>query len=160
VVGCNLEGERWDGKEEEGETEEESVGRGGVYNGFYRWNHRRIHSVGDSIGDSAMSLYGYLSLNLSVIPSVKSSEKTPHHHAVASFQTKCIVRQRYGRYIPTNIFRRYILTVSPTELVRRYIPTDFETEFSPSVITTDGKFPSVIPLVFSGFPVVIEEGSK
>jgi hypothetical protein len=28
VVGCNLEGERWDGKEEEEEeTEEESVGR-------------------------------------------------------------------------------------------------------------------------------------
>jgi len=27
VFGCNLEGERWDGKEEEGETEEESVGR-------------------------------------------------------------------------------------------------------------------------------------
>jgi hypothetical protein len=27
VVGCSLGGERWDGKEEEGETEEESVGR-------------------------------------------------------------------------------------------------------------------------------------
>jgi hypothetical protein len=27
VVGCNLEGERWDGKEEEEETEEESVDR-------------------------------------------------------------------------------------------------------------------------------------
>jgi len=27
VFGCNLGGERWDGKEEEGETEEESVGR-------------------------------------------------------------------------------------------------------------------------------------
>jgi len=31
VVGCSLGGERWDGKEEKGETEEESVGRGGVY---------------------------------------------------------------------------------------------------------------------------------
>ena len=133
MVGCSLGGERWDGKEEEGETEEESVGRGGVYNGFYRWTHRRIYSIGDSIGDSvgdsAKSLYGYLSLNPSVIPSVKSSEKTPCHHVVASFQTKCIVR--------------------------RYIPTDFETEFSPSVITTDGIVPSVIPLVFSGFLVVI-----
>jgi len=39
VFGCSLGGERWDGKEEEGETEEESVVRGGVYNGFYRWNH-------------------------------------------------------------------------------------------------------------------------
>jgi hypothetical protein len=38
VVDCSLGGERWDGKEEEGETEEESVDRGGVYNGFYRWN--------------------------------------------------------------------------------------------------------------------------
>jgi len=85
VVGCSLGGERWDGKEE-GEREEESVGRGDVYNGFYRWNHRRIHSIGDSIGDSVsdsvMSLYGYLSLNPSVIPLIKLSEKTPHHHAV------------------------------------------------------------------------------
>jgi len=31
VVGYSLGGERWDGKEEEGETEEESVGRGGEY---------------------------------------------------------------------------------------------------------------------------------
>jgi len=27
VVGCSLGGESWDGKEEEGETEEESVGK-------------------------------------------------------------------------------------------------------------------------------------
>jgi hypothetical protein len=95
-----------------------------------------------------MSLYGYLSLNPWVIPSVKSSKKTPRHHAVASFQTKCIVCRRYGRYIPTDIFRQYIPLVSPTELGLRYIPTDFETEFSPLVITTDEIFPSVIPLVF------------
>jgi len=79
------------------------------------------------------------------IPSIKSSEKAPRHHTIAFFLTKCIVRRRYGRYIPTDIFHRYIPTVSPTELVRRYIPTDFETEFSPSVI----------PLVFSDFLVVI-----
>jgi hypothetical protein len=30
VVGCSLEGERWDG-EEEGEIEEESVSRVGIY---------------------------------------------------------------------------------------------------------------------------------
>jgi hypothetical protein len=30
VVGCSLGGERWDG-EEEGEKEEESVGRVGIY---------------------------------------------------------------------------------------------------------------------------------
>jgi hypothetical protein len=76
-----------------------------------------------------MSLYDYLSLNPSVIPSIKSSEKAPRHHTIASFLTKCIVR--------------------------RYIPTDFETEFSPSVITTDEIFLSVIPLVFSDFLVVI-----
>jgi hypothetical protein len=136
-------------------TEEESVGRGGVYNGFYRWNHRRIHSVDDSVGDNVMSLYGYLSLNPSVISWIKSSEKAPSHHTIASFLTKCIVRRRYCQYIPTDIFHRYIPTVSPTELVRRYIPTDFETKFSPSVITTDEIFPSVIPLVFSSFLVVI-----
>jgi len=88
VVGCSLGGERWDGKEEEGETEEESDGRGGVFNGFYRWNHRRILFIGDSVGDSAMLLYGYLILNPSVIQSVKSSKK--------------IVRWRYGWYIPTD----------------------------------------------------------
>ena len=99
---------------------------GWVFNGFFRWNHRRINSVddsiGDSVGDSAMSLYGYLSLNPSVIPSVKSSKKTPCHHVVASFQTNCILHRRNGRYIPT----------------------DFETEL----------FPSIILLVFSGFLVV------
>ena len=147
MVGCSLGGERWDGKEEERETEEESVRRGGVYNGFYRWTHRQNVSVGDSIGDSVMSLYGYLSLNPSVIPSVKSSEQTPRHHAVASFQTKCIVRRRYGRYIHMEYYRWYIPTVSSMELVRRYIPSDFEMEFSLSVITTDGIFSLVIPLV-------------
>ena len=148
VVGCSVGGERWDGTEEEGETEEESVGRGCVYNDFYRWNHRRnvsvSDSIGDSVGDSAMSLYGYLGLNSSVIPSIKSSEKTPRHHTVASFQTNCIGRRRSGWYIPT---------VSPTELCHRYIPTDFETELFPSVRITDKKIPSVILLVFADFLV-------
>jgi len=40
------------------------------------------------------------------------------------------------------------------DLGRRYIPTDFETELCPSVNITDGMFPSVIPLVLSGFLVV------
>jgi len=127
----------------------------GVYNGFYRWNHRRIHSVGDSIGDfdgeSATSLYGYLGLN----PSVKSSEKTPRHHTVTSFQTNCIGHRRYGRYIPTKIFCRYIPTVSPTELCRRYIPTELETELFPLVRITDENILSVISLVFAGFLVVL-----
>jgi hypothetical protein len=38
-----------------------------AYNGFFRRNHRRIPSVGDSVGESATSLYGYHSLNPSVI---------------------------------------------------------------------------------------------
>ena len=130
---------------------------GWVYNGFFRWNHhhRHINSVGDSIddsvGDSATSLYDYLSLNPSVIPSVKSSEKTARHHAVASFHTNCILRRRNGRYIPTEIFHRYIPTISPTELGRWYIPTYFETELFPSVIINDGKISSIILSVFSGF---------
>jgi len=70
VFGCSLGGERWDEKEEEGETEEESVGR--VYNGFFRRNHRRTYSIGDfigaAVGESATSLYSYLSLNPSVMP--------------------------------------------------------------------------------------------
>jgi hypothetical protein len=41
------------------------------------------------------------------------------------------------------------------ELCRRYIPTDFETELFPSIRITDEKIPSVIPLVFAGFLVVV-----
>ena len=51
VVGCSLGGERRDGKEEEGETEEESVGRWGGY----------IMVFSDGITDG---------MNPSVIPSV------------------------------------------------------------------------------------------
>ena len=115
----------------------------GVYNGFYQWNHRRNVSVGDSIGESATSLYGYLGLNPPVIPLVKSSEKTPRHHTIASFQTNCIGR-------------RYIQTGSPTELCCRYIPTELKTELFPSVRITDEKFSSVIPLVFAGFLVMMD----
>jgi hypothetical protein len=51
VFGCSLGGERWDGKEEEGETEEESVGR---------WVHIMVFSDG-------------------IIPSVMPSVKAPRH---------------------------------------------------------------------------------
>jgi hypothetical protein len=97
-------------------------------------------------------------LNPSAIPSVNSSEKTPRHHVIASFQTNCILCRRNDRYIPTKIFCRYIPIVSPTDLGRRYIPTDFETELFSSGIITDEKIPLVIPLVFSGFLVVIKYG--
>jgi len=76
------------------------------------------------------------------------------HHAVAYFQTNYIPRRRNGRYIPMEIFRRYIPTVSPTDVGHRYIPTDFEMELCPSVIITDRNIPLVILLVFFGFLVV------
>jgi len=113
-----------------------------AYNGFFRWNHRRITSVGDSIGDSVgdsiddsvgesvTSLYGYVSLNPSVILSVKSFDVTTPLH------------------FPDKLY-------TPSGLCRRYIPTDFETELFSSVIITDGKIMLVIPLVFSDFLVVI-----
>jgi hypothetical protein len=133
-----LGGERWDGKEEEGETEEESVGREGSY----------IMAFTDGM---------YLSVISSVIPSVKSSEKTPRHHTVASFQTNFIAHRRSGRYIPTDIFHRYILIVSPMELVRRYIPINFEMKLFSSVIITNEKIPSVISLVFASFLVLVPQ---
>jgi len=75
---------------------------GWVYNGFFRWNHRRITSVGDSIGasvsESATSLYDYLSLNPSVIPSVKSSDVTKPLHI--SRQTVYPVGETVGIYRP------------------------------------------------------------
>jgi hypothetical protein len=55
-----LGGERWDGKEEEGETEEESVGR---------WGHIMVFSDG---------------ILPSVIPSVMSSVTAPHHYTAIS----------------------------------------------------------------------------
>ena len=103
-----------------------------VYIDFYRWNHRRKVSVGIPVGDftgeCAMSLYGDPGLNPSIIPSVKSSEKNPHHHIVATFQKNYIIRRRYGRYIPTDIFHRYRPTVSLIAIVSRYILTEMETK--------------------------------
>jgi len=135
-----------------------------VYNDFYRSNHRRIHSVGNSIGDSDgesdTSVYGYLCLNPSVIPSVKSSEKNLCHHTIATFQTNCIGRWLYGRYIPTDVFCRYISTVSPMALFRRYIATKLEMELFPSVRITNEKIVLVIPLIFAGFLVVNQQLSQ
>jgi len=89
---------------------------------------------------------------------VKSFEKNPRHHTVATFQTNYIGRQRYDQYIPTNVFRRYVPTVSPTDFICRYIPTDFEMKLFPTVRITDEKIPSVIPLVFADFLVVTSRG--
>jgi hypothetical protein len=65
VVGCSLGGERWDGKEEEGETEEESVGRGGAY----------IMAFTDGITNGMYP---------SVIPSVIPLVKVPCHYTAIS----------------------------------------------------------------------------
>jgi hypothetical protein len=51
VFGCSLGGERWDGKEEEGETEKESIDR---------WVHLMVFTDGSTNG-----------LLLSVLPSVR-----------------------------------------------------------------------------------------
>jgi len=59
VFGCSLGGERWDEKEGEGETEEESVGR---------WGYIMVFS--DGITDGRIP---------SVIPSMMSSVKAPRH---------------------------------------------------------------------------------
>jgi hypothetical protein len=110
-----------------------------AYNGFFRRNHRRITSVGDSVGESATSLYGYISLNPSVIPLVKSPDiTTPLHisrqtvypvgEIVGTYRRKYSVgiyrrfRRRvysvgiYRQILRWNYFRRYIL---PTEKFRR-----------------------------------------
>jgi len=60
VFGCSLGGERWDEKEEEGETEEESVGR---------WGYIMVFSDGiiDGICPSVKAPR-HLSLNPSVMP--------------------------------------------------------------------------------------------
>jgi len=134
-----------------------------VYNGFYRWNHRRTRFVGDSISDSAgestTSLYDYIGLNPSIIPSVNSSENNPRHHTIATFHTNYIGRRRYRRYILIDLFRQYIPTVSPMAWFHWYILTKFEMELFPSVKITDEKILSVIPLVFAGFLVVNEINS-
>jgi len=57
VFDCSLGGERWDGKEEEGETEEESVGR---------WVHIMVFSDGITDGSNPLVIP-------SEIPSVTAS---------------------------------------------------------------------------------------
>jgi hypothetical protein len=107
-------------------------------------------SIGDSAGECATSLYRDPGLNPSVHLSVKSSEKNPRHHTVATFQKNYIIRRWYGRYIPMELIRRYI----PTGIICRYIPIELEMELLPSAKITGENISSVIPLVFAGFLVV------
>jgi hypothetical protein len=61
----------------------------GITNGIVR------DSIGDSIDDSATSLYGYLSLNRSVIPSVKSSDVTTPLHIRDKLYTLLVYTNRF-----------------------------------------------------------------
>jgi len=84
-----------------------------AYNGFFQWNHRRITSV----GENATSLYGYLSLNPSVIPSVKSSDVTTPLHI--SRQTVYPVGETVGIYRPCRL-RVYVVGIYRQILRRNY----------------------------------------
>jgi len=90
----------WEGRGGVGKKKEKQRKRvsvdGWVYNCFFQWNHRRIHSVGDSVSDNVTSLYGYLSLNPSVISSVKSFDVTTPLHI--SRQTVHPVGETIGIY--------------------------------------------------------------
>ena len=88
VVVCCLGGESWDG-EEEGEIEEERVCREWIY-WLLPMELRRTRPIGIPVGNSdgewVTSLYGDPGLDPSIIPSVKSSEKVPHHQTIFLFQ--------------------------------------------------------------------------
>jgi len=110
----------WEGRGGMGKKKKEKQGKrvsadGWVYNGFFRWNHRRIHSVGASVCESVTSLYGYLSLNPSVIPSVKSSDVTKSLHI--SKQTVYPVGETVSIYRP---FRRRMEAVSIYRQILRW----------------------------------------
>jgi len=115
VFGCSLGGELQFGRGEVGWERRRRRNRGrecrqmGAYNVFFRRTHRRKYSV----GDSATSLYGYLSLNPPVISVGKSLYvTTPLHISRRAVKFVGIYRQILRR----NYFRRYIL---PTEKFRR-----------------------------------------
>jgi hypothetical protein len=152
VVGCSLRGERWDG-EEEGEIEEESVDTVGIYwlllmesptDKFRRWFRQWLCHV-------TVRRSRFESLDHSFGKIVWKKSTSSHH---CNFSKNYIIHQLYGRYIPTDVFCWYILTVSPTDIVCWYIPTKIEMEVCPSIKITDEKILSVISLVFIDFLVV------
>jgi hypothetical protein len=133
-VGCSSGGERWDG-EEEGEIEEESVGRVGMYwllpmesptDTFRRytrwWVHRWMFHV-----TVRRSLFE--SLDHSVGKIVWKKYTSSHH---CNFSKNYIICRWYGWYILTEL----------------------ETELFQLVKITNEKIQSVIPLVFTNFLVV------
>jgi hypothetical protein len=98
----------WEGRGEMGKKKKEKQWkRVSAYNGFFRGITSVSDSIGDSVGASDTSLYGYLSLNPSVIPSVKSSDVTTPLHI--SRQTVYPVGETIGIYRPC---RRRVYAVS------------------------------------------------
>ena len=98
----------WEGRGEMGKKKKEKQWkRVSAYNGFFRGITSVSDSIGDSVGASDTSLYGYLSLNPSVIPSVKSSDVTTPLHI--SRQTVYPVGETVGIYRPC---RRRVYAVS------------------------------------------------
>jgi hypothetical protein len=152
VFGYSLEGESWDG-EEDGEIEEESIGRVGIYwrlsmesptERFRRYTRRWVCHV--TVWRSWFESLGHFVGKIVL--------KKPRHHTVTTFQKNYIICRRYGRYLSTNVFCRYIPSVSPMKIICLYIPTEVEMKLFSSVIFTDEKIPLVIPLVFADFLVV------
>jgi hypothetical protein len=94
----------WEGRGEMGKKKKEKQWkRVSAYNGFFRGITSISDSIGDSVGASDTSLYDYLSLNPSVIPSVKSSDvTTPLHISRQTVYPVGIYRQKYsvGIYRP------------------------------------------------------------
>ena len=98
----------WEGRGEMGKKKKEKQWkRVSAYNGFFRGITSVSDSIGDSVGASDTSLYGYLSLNPSVIPSVKSSDVTTPLYI--SRQTVYPVGETVGIYRPC---RRRVYAVS------------------------------------------------
>ena len=98
----------WERRGEMGKKKKEKQWkRVSAYNGFFRGITSVSDSIGDSVGASDTSLYGYLSLNPSVIPSVKSSDVTTPLHI--SRQTVYPVSETVGIYRPC---RRRVYAVS------------------------------------------------
>jgi SET domain-containing protein len=85
---CSLGGERWDGKEEEGETEEESVGR---------WVHIMVFP--DRITDA----FSYFQINC--IPRRRHRQYIPTE----------LPTEKFRRYIPTNFETELLSSVYITD---------------------------------------------
>jgi hypothetical protein len=87
VVGCNLGGGLvWGRKRRNrGEESRQSVDILAFTDGSPTDTFCR-YTVGNSDSECVTSLYGDPSLNLSVIPSIKTSETIPRHHTISSFQ--------------------------------------------------------------------------